>query len=90
MKIQENDFILESINDHSEMFDVSLLCKVNKGKENEREEMKIVAYGVPFEIALRYVIQHRTIHRLGEVTTLKDYIKVYREIYKELKETINK
>ena len=88
MKIVENDFILESINDYGELFDVSLLHIVNRGKGNERTEMKVVAYGVPFETALRYVIQYRTSNKLGNETTLKEYINTYKECHKEIQKLI--
>ena len=75
MKIEENDFILESINDFNNLFDLSLSTKINKGKENERSEMKIVAYGVPLETALDYIARYRTTNKVKRICKYSYKIK---------------
>lgn len=89
MRIEEKDFILESANEKGNFFDLSLSVKINKGKENERDEMKNVAYGIPLSTALKYIAHYRASNDLGEVTTLKEYISSYNKAVEKLEALIN-
>lgn len=88
MRIEESDFILESTNDTGHFFDLQLLIKVNKGKSNEREEMGKPNYGIPLETALKYIAHYRACKKTGDVTTLKEYIKEYKNAVEELKKMV--
>lgn len=88
MRIEESDFILESTSDTGHFFDLQLLVKVNKGKSNEREEMGKPSYGIPLETALKYIAHYRAYKKTGDVTTLKEYIKEYKNAVEELKKMV--
>lgn len=88
MKIEEKDFILESENEKGNFFDLSLLTTVNKGKSNERSEMKIVAYGIQLPVALKYIAHYRASNNLGEVATLKEYLTEYKEAVRRLEQLV--
>lgn len=90
MIIQENDFIAESIGDDNPLFDLSLLVKVNAGKENEREEFKNVAYGIPMESVLKKVCHYRACKGLGakENIVLKEYIERLHNAQEEIKKLV--
>lgn len=88
MKIEEKDFILESISETSNLFDLSLLVKINKGKSNEREEMSKPLYGLPLSTALKHIAHHRAVNKTGDVTTLKDYITEYKNAVKTLEDLV--
>lgn len=88
MKIEEHDFILESVSDSGNFFDLSLLVKVNKGKSNEREEMGKPMYGLPLSTALKYIAHYRACKNAGDSTTLKRYIEEYKKAVEELKKIV--
>lgn len=88
MRIEEKDFILESDNERGNFFDLSLLTTVNKGKSNERSEMKIVAYGILLSTALKYIAHYRASNELGEVATLKEYLAAYTRAVNRLEQLV--
>lgn len=88
MKIEENDFILETSNDSGNFWDLSLKKKVNKGKDNEREEWDKPKYGLLLSTAIKYISHYRTVNKLGDSTTLKNYLKVYLSEIKKLEELV--
>ena len=85
MVIEEKDFRLTPINDCGDMFDLELLKTVNKGKETERQEFKVIAYGVRIDSALRYVANARIAEKHPGSIDLKTYLQEYRNIIDELK-----
>lgn len=85
MIIEEKDFRLIPVKDCGEVFDLEILKTVNKGKDTERQEFKIAAYGVSIPYALRYVANSRIIDKYSGSIDLKTYLKEYKEILKEFK-----
>ncbi len=85
MVIEEKDFRLTPIKDSGDMFDLELLRTVNKGKETERQEFKVIAYGVRIDSALRYIANARVAERNLGTIDLKTYLQEYRNIIDELK-----
>ena len=85
MIIEEKDFRLIPIKDYGDMFDLELLKTVNKGKETERQEFKVVAYGVRIDSALRYVANARIAERNPGTIDLKTYLQEYRNIKEKKK-----
>lgn len=85
MVIEEKDFRLTPIKDSGDMFDLELLRTVNKGKETERQEFKVIAYGVRIDSALRYITNARVAERNPGTIDLKTYLQEYRNIIDELK-----
>ena len=88
MRIEEKDFILETSNDSGLFWDLSLPKVVNKGKENERTEWDKPKYGLQLETALKYIAHYKAVNKLGDFSTLKDYIREYKNAVKELEDII--
>lgn len=66
-------------------FDLYQMVKVNEGKENEREELKLTHYGIPFEACIKNVIHHKI---QDKEYSLADYVTAYEKAVKELSELI--
>ena len=80
MVIEESDFKLE-YEENSNKFDLYLLHIINaKDEDKRREEFKIDGYGISLESAIKRIINYRLEKRLN-VTTLKDYLLQYKEVY---------
>lgn len=89
MKIEEQDFILESSNETSILFDLQLLKTIRPKSGPVREEFQIIGYGVPLERCLKHIIKHRIDQKYPDTMTLKQYLNEYKIILKELKELIS-
>lgn len=87
MIIEEEDFRMSQINEHSPKWDLELIHVVKpKGKES-RKEFKVAGYGLPFESALERIIQYRLHNKHQEdAVKLKDYIKEYKDEHQKLLE----
>ena len=89
MIIQGNFYRIEPINDTSPLWDLYLLRKVNS-KTNPREEFQLEGYGMPLDSAIGRIIRYAINSKYGkdEITTLKEYLNVFKqmqeEIYKEV------
>lgn len=89
MIIQGNFYRIEPINDNSPLWDLYLLRKVNS-KTNPREEFQLEGYGMPLDSAIGRIIRYAINSKYGkdEITTLKEYLNVFKqikeEIYKEI------
>lgn len=89
MIIQGNFYRIEPINDTSPLWDLYLLRKVNS-KTNPREEFQLEGYGMPLDSAIGRIIRYaiNSKYRKDEITTLKEYLNVFKqtkeEIYKEV------
>lgn len=86
MVIEEKDFRLTPVKDCGDRFDLELLRTINKGKENERQEFKVIAYGVNLDSAFRYIINSRIADKCPETIDLKTYLQAYKNILEELKQ----
>ena len=75
--IKDADFEMEQVK-NLPFFDLSMLVKINEGKENERTEMKLVAYAMPFEQCIKEIISHRLCQPDKEYT-IAQYIHDYEE-----------
>ena len=80
--IKEKDFEMFQVKD-GPFFDLSVLSKVNAGKSDEREEMKIVAYGIPFESAIKYIVSYKLLQE-DAVYSVSELVEKYKEIVKEV------
>lgn len=89
MIIEEDDFRLSQINEHSPKWDLELIHIVRpKGKE-PRKEFKVAGYGLPLEGALERIIQHRLHNKHQEdAVRLKDYLQDYKDERKKLLELV--
>lgn len=84
MVIQGNFYRIEPINDNSPLWDLYLLRKVNS-KTNPREEFQLEGYGMPLDSAIGRIIRYAINSKYGkdEITTLKEYLNVFKQIKEE-------
>ena len=85
MIIQGNFYRIEPINDNSTLCDLYLLRKVNS-KTNPREEFQLEGYGMPLDSAIGRIIRYAINSKYGkdEITTLKEYLNVFKQIQEEI------
>ena len=85
MIIQGNFYRIEPINDTSPLWDLYLLRKVNS-KTNPREEFQLEGYGMPLDSAIGRIIRYAINSKYGkdEITTLKEYLTVFKQIKEEI------
>lgn len=85
MIIQGNFYRIEPINDTSPLWDLYLLRKVNS-KTNPREEFQLEGYGMPLNSAIGRIIRYAINSKYGkdEITTLKEYLNVFKQIQEEI------
>ena len=85
MIIQGNFYRIEPINDTSPLWDLHLLRKVNS-KTNPREEFQLEGYGMPLDSAIGRIIRYAINSKYGkdEITTLKEYLNVFKQIKEEI------
>ena len=85
MIIQGNFYRIEPINDTSPLWDLYLLRKVNS-KTNPREEFQLEGYGIPLDSAIGRIIRYAINSKYGkdEITTLKEYLNVFKQIKEEI------
>ena len=85
MIIQGNFYRIEPINDTSPLWDLYLLRKVNS-KTNPREEFQLEGYGMPLDSAIGRVIRYaiNSKYEKDEITTLKEYLNVFKQIKEEI------
>ena len=85
MIIQGKFYRIEPINDTSPLWDLYLLRKVNS-KTNPREEFQLEGYGMPLDSAIGRIIRYAINSKYGtdEITTLKEYLNVFKQIKEEI------
>lgn len=85
MIIQGNFYRIEPISDTSSLWDLYLLRKVNS-KTNPREEFQLEGYGMPLDSAIGRIIRYAINSKYGkdEITTLKEYLNVFKQIKEEI------
>lgn len=85
MIIQGNFYRIEPVNDTSPLWDLYLLRKVNS-KTNPREEFQLEGYGMPLDSAISRIIRYAINSKYGkdEITTLKEYLNVFKQIKEEI------
>ena len=90
MKIEEEDFIIEQTSDTSFFFDLEIKVLVKekiKGKVtgNESYKFKKAGYGMPLENCIKKIVLNR-LNRKQEVYSLKEFMKEYKLITKEVED----
>ena len=91
MIIQGNFYRIEPINDNSPLWDLYLLRKVNS-KTNPREEFQLEGYGMPLDSAIGRIIRYAINSKYGkdEITTLKEYLNVFKQIQEEINKEVGR
>lgn len=87
MRIEEKDFALE-YDENSNRFDLYFLYTKNaKNPEKKSEEFKIYGHGMTLDSCLSTIINTK-LSKNFPVLSLKDYLKEYRLLIKEIKDLI--
>jgi hypothetical protein len=73
--IKDLDFEMEQVKT-TPFFNLKLPTVVNEGKENERIDMKIDGYGMPFETCIQKVASLK-LAELDKTFTAEEYIEAY-------------
>ena len=82
MVIEGNGYKMEKLTDAS-FYNLSIPVKINAGTDKEREEYKIVGYGMPFDSCIKQIVDYR-MAKLEGVYSLKEYIDLYENMVNEL------
>lgn len=88
MKIEEDDFIIESSNDTCSLFDLQLLKTVKPKGGEERKEFQNYGYGMPMENCLKMIIKYKIEQKHPDVIDLKTYLNEYKQLILELKKLV--
>jgi len=83
LKIVDTDYEMEQVKT-SPFFDLKLLTVVNEGKSNERFEMKLDGYSMPFESCIDRIVTHR-LYLKNISTSLNGFIEEYLKEVENLK-----
>ena len=62
---------------------LSVLSVINAGKENEREEFKIIGYGMPFDSCIKRIVDYE-INQIEGIYTIKEYVEKYEELVNKI------
>lgn len=84
--VKDHDFEMEQCKS-SPFFDLKIATIINKGKANERTELKLVGYSMPFESCVEYIIAHRLSEKNLSLS-ITGFIEVYEAEFKSLKQSI--
>ena len=80
-----SNFMLKQSKSGYGSFDLYREKTINKGKDNERVDLVLIGYGLPFHTALRMYI----LDKLSDKDyTLKEYLKEYQKLLKNIIEEI--
>ena len=82
MVIEGKDFRMEKLKD-APFYNLSLLTTINKGTDKEREEYKIVSYGIPFDVCINKIVDYK-MRRLEGRYTVQEYIEKYEQFVNEV------
>ena len=86
MEIHENDFVLESISDDSDRFNLRFYKRVKKRDTGEYAiEPGDPLYGLTLSHALQKIAHHRVAKKYEEANiSLKEFLKEYQLAYREI------
>ncbi len=78
MVIEYGKFKMEKLEDLP-FYNLSVLSVINAGKENEREEFKVIGYGMPFDSCIKRIVDYQ-MQSLEGTYTIKEYLEKYEEL----------
>lgn len=84
--IEGPDFRMEQ-NKSTPFFDLEMIAIINKGKEKERSELKIIGYSMPFESCLQHIVSYR-MAELDETFNISEYLIAYQKEVENLQNLI--
>ena len=85
--IEEKDFKMVQSSKTGPFFNLYLPYTVNKGKDNERTEMRLSGYGHSFEHCVNALILKR-LNEKDKVYTMEEYMSAYIKEIDEIKKLI--
>jgi hypothetical protein len=82
MIIQGKDYKIEKL-ENSEFYNLSLLSIINKGTDKEREEFKVISYGIPFDECIKKIVDYK-LRQVDGTYTIKEYVDKYKDLVNEI------
>lgn len=82
MEIKGTDYKMEKLVDVP-FYNLSRLVTINKGTDKERQEYKVVGYGMPFKSCIERVVSSK-LDELEGTYSVKEYLEVYKEAVQKL------
>lgn len=92
MIIEESDFRLTQVDDHSNAWDMELLTRIQPRGKEERWEFKIIAYSLNLKEAMRSVIRYKINKKYidNQTISLDEYLNEYKLAAEEVKKIYSK
>lgn len=85
--IKSEEFEMVQSVETGPFFNLSVLSTINEGKPNERKEMKLISYGLPFETCMKHIVGLEMGKEEKEVTAA-EYIERYKQVVEEVSKLI--
>ena len=82
MVIEGNGYKIEKLTD-APFYNLSITVVINVGTDKEREEYKIVGYGMPFDSCIKQIVDYR-IAKLEGTYSPKEFVDLYEGLVMEL------
>jgi hypothetical protein len=80
--IKDMDFEMEQLKT-TPFFDLKMPTVINAGKDNERTEMKLVGYGMPFHTCLQHIVPYK-LNKLDKTFSVIEYMQAYIKVVDEI------
>ena len=85
MIIKKADYRIQTITNNLHYWDLSVL-KTIKSKDGERQEFKVIGYGLPISACLQRIADYRIECKHPDAMSLKEYIQDYKQEVTRLEE----
>ena len=89
MKIVEDDFELEQVDETSIFWDLKVLKTVKKKDGTIESKLGDPMYGLPLESAIKRIASVRMHRKHPEAIAMKQYLEEYKQILNQLYEATN-
>ncbi len=88
--IKTEEFEMVQSSKTGPFFNFSVLTTVNAGKETERKDMKLIAYGLPFETCMKQIVglEMAKQKEFSGAMTVAQYIAKYKEVVEKVSKLI--
>jgi len=85
--IKTEEFEMVQSSKTGPFFNFSAISTINAGKPNERKEMKLISYGLPFETCMKHIVGLEMAKIEGELTAT-EYISKYKQVVENVSKLI--
>ena len=82
MLIEGNGYRMEKLSE-ARFYNLSIPVLVNAGTDKEREDWKIVGYGMPFKECIRRIVDYR-MRSLEGSYSIREYLDLNKELVEKL------